>query len=116
MTDLNAANAYCATLPGANLEVPFGPTTETWKVGGKIFALFGSDQDGPILKPQNREQGDFLKEIGVARPAPYLHRHGWILIPWNRFQDEADLQHRLLQSHQAVVAGLPKKLRPEPLP
>lgn len=106
------ANIFCQTLNGAVLEHPFGPETDTWKVGGKIFALMSTDQPGPILKPKDRDQGDFLKDIGVAKPAPYLHRHGWIMIPWANFQDAADLHHRLQTSYEAVVAGLPKKKRP----
>lgn len=105
----------CAGLPGASLDHPFGPGVEVWKVGGKMFALI-SDQ-GVSLKAADRDSAAFLIEIGVARPAPYLKRGGWMLIPWENLEAEvvtgADMAARLATSHAAVCAGLPKRLRPE---
>jgi len=107
----------CAALPGAVLEHPFGPQTDTWKVGGKIVALASGVGDGVILKCADPEQAAFLIEIGLARPAPYLKRGGWVLFPWDALDEGGiapdDLADRLRQSHATVVASLPKRLRPQ---
>jgi predicted DNA-binding protein (MmcQ/YjbR family) len=107
----------CAALPGAVCDHPFGPDTDTWKVGGKIFALVAPHGSGVVLKCADGAQAAFLIEIGVARPAPYLKRGGWVLIPWEVLDAEdmapRDLAERLAVSHRRVVAGLPKRLRPE---
>jgi predicted DNA-binding protein (MmcQ/YjbR family) len=109
---------FCTALPGAELTHPFGPQTDTWKVGGKIFALVSGSGEGVVLKCGDAEQAAFLIDIGVARPAPYLKRGGWVLIPWEILEagavDAADMDHRLRQSYDTVVAGLPKRLRPRP--
>lgn len=107
----------CAALPAAALDHPFGPDTDTWKVGGKIFALCSGDGEGVILKCADPEQAGFLIEIGVARPAPYLKRGGWVLIPWTSVEQGIvgpdDLAERLRGSYRVVAAGLPRRLRPQ---
>lgn len=114
---IQGANDACAACPGAVQERPFGPTTAAWKVGGKIFALINDDGDGPILKCQDQETADFLKDIGIARTAPYLKRGGWVQILWENVAAGAiepeDLADRLRVSHAMVCKSLPKRLRPD---
>lgn len=109
-------NRICAGFPGAQLDHPFGPTPDTWKVGGKIFALIGGPEGGIVLKCRDVETAGFLIDIGVAQPAPYLKRGGWILISWDTLNDEVitrdDLANRLRQSYDKVLSGVPRRLRP----
>lgn len=104
----------CSALPGAVRDRPFGPGIDAWKVGGKIFAL-GSGS-GVSLKAPDPETAAFLMEIGVARPAPYLPRGGWFMLPVERLADgtvtPGNLAGRVAASHARVIAGLARQLRP----
>lgn len=114
--DRSFPNTVCAALPGAVLEHPFNPGTDTWKVGGKIFALITPAGNGITLKCPDAETAAFLIEIGLAKTAPYLKRGGWVQILWSTLDDgrmEADdLADRLRAAHATIVASLPKRLRP----
>ena len=108
------ANDTCAALPGATLQHPFGPETDTWKTGGKIFALVAVE--GVSLKCPDADTAAMLIDVGVAVPAPYLKRGGWVRINWSSVEaggmSRDDLAGRLEQSHEAIVQSLPKRLRP----
>lgn len=102
-----AVLSHCLTFPGALHDRPFGPDTEVMKVGGKMFAVWGTSPDGVTLKVKDAETARFLKEIGAARTAPYLKRGGWVMIAW----DDDTLPQRLRESYEIVKASLPKTVR-----
>ncbi|MCF6443512.1 MmcQ/YjbR family DNA-binding protein [Nereida sp. MMG025] len=106
---MQTAHDICAAQPGATYDQPFGPETHTYKVGGKLFALWKTD--GISLKAADPEQAAFLIDIGVAKPAPYLKRGGWMWIAWDSFQDTDDLRARLTTSYATIRASLPKKVQ-----
>ncbi len=119
----DCAGRACAALPGAVLEQPFGPQTDAWKVGGKIFALVADR--GVSLKAGDRETAAFMIEIGVARPAPYLKRGDWMQVAWAGIAGPAggaddpgegqlaedDLADRLGISYRAVRAKLTRAVQ-----
>ncbi|SFC36966.1 MmcQ/YjbR family DNA-binding protein [Tropicimonas isoalkanivorans] len=107
--DRETVNALCAALPGADLSEPFGPGTEVWKVGGKIFATLGSDNRGVIVKCADVETAEMLKEVGPFEKAPYFHR-SWVLVPFDTVEAE-EAAHRLRVSYDLIRAALPKKVR-----
>lgn len=110
----NLVKTIAEALPGATLDQNFGPGTDSWKVGGKLFAI--ATEDGVSVKCPDRETAAMLVEIGQAEPAPYLGHAGWVRL---RAADVAagrlsadDIAHRLSVSHGTIVAALPKRLRP----
>ncbi|MBM7067322.1 MmcQ/YjbR family DNA-binding protein [Actibacterium sp. 188UL27-1] len=108
--DRDIANRTAAARPGATLEHPFGDDLDTWKVGGKIFAIVGAKGRGTTLKCANPDTAALLIDMGRAEPAPYLKRGGWVLIPWDRMEGE-ELAERVETSYQTVRATLTKKVR-----
>lgn len=104
----------CAALPGADLSDPFGPGTDVWKVGGKIFAAIGSERLGVSVKCPDEETAEMLKAAGAAVKAPYFHK-SWVLVPFET-ADEAELAHRITVSYQVIRSGLPKKLQAQLAP
>lgn len=112
---MQKANDICAALSGAKFDQPFGPDTITYRLHGKLFALWrvGGPMggDGITLKASDAEQAAFLMDIGVAKPAPYLKRGGWMLIPWENFQDDEDLKDRITTSYWVIRKSLTKKLQ-----
>ncbi|WGH80339.1 MmcQ/YjbR family DNA-binding protein [Jannaschia sp. GRR-S6-38] len=104
-------DAICAALPGATPAEP--PELVSWKVGGKMFACFGQqeDGDGVSVKTPDVETASMLIEAGAATRAKYFHR-SWVRLPYAS-TDPTEAAHRLRVSYDTVVAGLPKSARPE---
>ncbi|MEO1790256.1 MAG: MmcQ/YjbR family DNA-binding protein [Pseudomonadota bacterium] len=102
-------NAYCATLPGAELSDPWGGGHDAWKVGGKMFACIGMMNVGVSVKTPDIETAQLLIEMGRAERAPYFHK-SWVLVPWGTVEVD-ELQDRLRTSYVIVRSGLTKKLQ-----
>ena len=102
-------NAHCATLPGAELDDPWGGGHDAWKVGGKMFACIGMANDGVSVKCADVENAQFLIEIGAAQKAKYFHR-SWVRVPFDgKAADE--FQDRIHASYTLIRASLPKKVQ-----
>ena len=107
--DRAAVNAFCATLPGADLSDPWGGGHDAWKVGGKMFACIGVANDGVSVKTPDIETAGLLIEMGRAERAPYFHK-SWVRLPWNHVERE-EFEDRLRTSYDIVRSGLPKKVQ-----
>jgi predicted DNA-binding protein (MmcQ/YjbR family) len=108
-------NVFCGALPAATYGVQWGGA-HVWKVGGKIFAVGGweDDQAGFAFKASATAY-EILKDQPGLRPAPYLAARG---IRWIQHYAEPGLQDGELKdyvrlSHQIVSQGLPARTRTE---
>ena len=101
-------NAFCATLPGAEVSDPWGGGHDAWKVGGKMFACTGAVTPGVSVKTADVETAEMLIAAGIAVKAPYFHR-SWVNLPWGVPQDE--LHHRLANSYRIIRSALPKRVQ-----
>jgi predicted DNA-binding protein (MmcQ/YjbR family) len=101
-------NAFCATLPGAEVSDPWGGGHDAWKIGGKMFACIGAMRDGLNVKTDSVETAEMLIAAGVAERARYFHR-SWVYLPEDTASEE--LCHRILRSYDIIRAALPKRLR-----
>ena len=102
-------NAHCATLPGAELEDPWGGGHDAWKVGGKMFACIGVANDGVSVKTPDIETASLLIEMGRAERAPNFHK-SWVRVPWGLI-DADEMEDRLNTSYEIVRSGLTKKFQ-----
>ncbi|NDR55006.1 MmcQ/YjbR family DNA-binding protein [Aliiruegeria sabulilitoris] len=107
--DRDSINAFCATLPGAEVSAPFGPGHDIWKVGGKIFAALGAENRGVSVKCADVETAEMLREAGAFEKAPYFHR-SWVLVPFGAV-DTDEAEHRIRASYSLIRAALPKKVQ-----
>jgi len=98
----------CRALPGAEWSEPFGPGTDVWKVGNKIFAAIGSENLGVSVKVPDVDTAEMLRDAGIATKAPYFHKT-WVRVPFSAGEDE--IAHRLRVSYDTIRASLPKKLQ-----
>lgn len=110
MSSRDTIRPICAAFPGAVLEHSFGPDHDVWKVGGKMFAMVGAQNVGVTLKCTDAETAAFLIDLNIARPAPYLKRGGWVLLPWGAIEQD-DLEMRLRLSYQTVRSNLTKTVQ-----
>ena len=108
--------AYCLAKPGAVPDTPWEEDLVA-KVGGKIFAFLGG---GGVGLKCGRD-ADEAAELRLRFPATvtvmaYIGRYGWNSIaldggPHDR-PDDDELRELIDASYAAVVARLPKRLRP----
>ncbi len=108
-------NAFCGALPATSYVVQWGGS-HVWKVGGKLFAVGGWDDDEPRFTFKVSELSyEILKDMPGLRPAPYLASRG---MKWIQHYDKPglsddDLRDYLRQSHKIVSLGLSKKKQRE---
>ena len=126
--DLQAYNAFCATLPATSHVVQWRGA-QVWKVGGevdgraqhKVFAIGAFDLGklgGITFKVSDIAFEIIPERPGLGgrdglRPAPYLASRGmkWIQHYAEPGFSDDELKDYLTQSHQLVALGLTKKLR-----
>lgn len=102
--------AYCDALPGATRDHPFGPETEVWKIGERIFALMAQGSGRVSLKCADPDFAEMLISVGRAAKAPYLPRGGWIVVETEALSDD-EMTLRLRESYDTVRSHLPRRLQ-----
>ena len=108
-------NSFCRALPASTHVVQWGGS-HVWKVGGKVFAIAGGQDDEPsVTFKVNDVAYEMLRDEPGLRPAPYLASRGmkWIQHFAKPGLSDAALQDYLRQSHFIVSQGLSKKRRIE---
>lgn len=83
-----------------------------YKVGGKMFAVYGPSDDSFSFKASDIAF-EVLTETGRGEPAPYLAKARWVRILSLKDQDRAEVADWLTSAHGLVAARLTKKLRTE---
>jgi predicted DNA-binding protein (MmcQ/YjbR family) len=104
--------AYCLAKPGAVADEPW-EGDRVAKVGGKIFAFLG----GSSLGVKCGRDADEAAELRHRYPdhasvMPYIGRHGWNTVAVDGTVPDDELTELVDASYDAVVAKLPKRLRP----
>ncbi|MFT7058897.1 MAG: putative DNA-binding protein (MmcQ/YjbR family) [Pseudorhodobacter sp.] len=107
-------NAFCKGLRASTHVVQWGGA-DVWKIGGKVFAIIGWDNDAVVFKVSDLVFEVLQGQEGI-RPAPYMASRGlkWLQHygPPAGVSDE-DLKHHILSSYQMIAAGLSKKKQVE---
>jgi predicted DNA-binding protein (MmcQ/YjbR family) len=104
-------NAFCRSLAVTTYVVQWGGS-HVWKVGGKVFAIGGWQDDEPSFTFKVSEISyEMLKDMPGLRPAPYLASRGmtWIQHYAKPGLSDAELKDYIRQSHLIVSRGLSKK-------
>jgi predicted DNA-binding protein (MmcQ/YjbR family) len=109
--DRKGVKRVCLALKGVTLDHPWGDEHDVYKVGGKMFAMIGS-QGGLSLKVSGIAF-EVLTETGRARPAPYLARAQWVHLDDPSDWPKDELVAQLRSAHSLIAAKLPKKVRTE---
>ncbi|MBX9708859.1 MAG: MmcQ/YjbR family DNA-binding protein [Caulobacteraceae bacterium] len=109
--DRTGVGKVCLALPGATLDHPFGQDHDTYRVGGKMFAMVGG-HGGLSFKVSDIAYA-VLTESGKAAPAPYLARARWVHLTDPADWPDDELAQHLIIAHGIVAAKLTKKARTE---
>jgi predicted DNA-binding protein (MmcQ/YjbR family) len=108
------ARARVQGLPGANLEHPFGPGWDVYKVRDKVFMLLTDVTGEPIvILKTDPEEGRALREQHAdITPGYHMNKKHWITL-----HPSGDLQKQMIadlvtESYLLVVENLPHAERP----
>ncbi|OLT20770.1 hypothetical protein BJF78_09200 [Pseudonocardia sp. CNS-139] len=104
--------AYCLAKPGATPDQPWEEHLVA-KVGGKIFAFLGEGTLGVKCGPTAEEAAEIRDRYpDHASVMAYIGRHGWNTVVVDGTIPDDELRELVDESYAAVVAKLPKRLRP----
>ncbi len=111
---LDTLRAYLNAKPGAVEEFPFDQVTLVIKVGGKMFALVGTNDEPLRLNLKcDPLKAEVLREIYPAViPGYHMNKRHWNTVVLDGSVPEADLLAMIDESYELVVQGLPKSRRP----
>ena len=104
--------AYCMSRPGAEQDMPWEGDLVA-KIGGKIFAFLGGDGVGLKCGRDADEAGELrLRYPDTVTVSAYIGRYGWNSVALDGTIGDDELRELVDASYDAVVAKLPKRLRP----
>ncbi|MDV6212687.1 MmcQ/YjbR family DNA-binding protein [Rhodococcus erythropolis] len=108
------ARARVQELPGANLDHPFGPDWDVYKVRAKVFMLMTEVTGEPIviLKAGPEDSKALQEQHDDITPGYHMNKKHWITL-----HPSGDLQTQLVDdlvtdSYLLVVENLPHAKRP----
>ncbi|GAA3868116.1 MmcQ/YjbR family DNA-binding protein [Leifsonia kafniensis] len=101
-------------LPGAELEHPFGPDWEVFKVRGKVFMLITETTGEPIvIVKADPEDGKALREqYKDITPGYHMNKQHWITLNPGGDLQESLVDDLVTESYLLVVEKLPRAKRP----
>lgn len=109
--------AYSLSLGPVAEEIPFGPDTLVFKIGGKMFLLVGLDQvDGLRFNVKcDPEKAIDLRERyeQTVLPGYHMNKKHWNTLIANRELNDRELELLIKHSYDLVVASLPTKIKQE---
>ncbi|MGI5130844.1 MmcQ/YjbR family DNA-binding protein [Pseudonocardia sp. CA-107938] len=105
--------AYCLAKPGAEPDEPWEGDLVA-KVGGKIFAFLGSGTGVGLKCGRDADEAAELRDAypGSVTQSAYIGRYGWNSITLDGAVPDDELRELVDASYDAVVAKLPRRLRP----
>lgn len=106
-------NAFCSELPASTYVVQWGGA-HVWKVGGKVFAIGGWNDEGiGITFKVDDPDFDMLQTRPGLRPAPYMATRGlsWIQLIAESALSTDELSAYLEDSYLLVASRLTRKTR-----
>lgn len=104
-------DAFCGSLSGTTTVIQWGGS-HVWKVGGKVFAICGWQDEAPAFTFKVSEMAfEVLQDVPGLRPAPYLASRGlkWIQHYATPGLVDEDLRAYLRASYQMIADALPRK-------
>ncbi len=84
------------------------------KVGGKVFALLGRNEDGErIIFKCSEETFEILTSLNAVTQAPYFAKRQWISVGESATLTDHELRDYVKRSYAMVASGLSRKIRQE---
>ena len=108
------AQARAQELPGADLEHPFGPGWDVYKVRDKVFMLLTEITREPIVIVNAvPEEGKALREQHEdITPGYHMNKQHWITLHPGGNLEKQLVEDLVTESYLLVVENLPRAERP----
>lgn len=112
--NFDTLRTYLLSKPGAVEDFPFDTVTLVVKVGGKMFALVGINEDPQRLNLKALpEQAEVLRELYPAViPGYHMNKRHWNTVILDGSLPDEEVQGMIDESYRLVVQGLPRARRP----
>ncbi|MFD1769454.1 MmcQ/YjbR family DNA-binding protein [Sphingobacterium suaedae] len=106
---------YCLSKAGTTEELPFGPDTLVFKIGGKVYLLVGLDQVD-ALRFNVKCDPDRALELRSnyphsVIPGYHMNKKHWNTVYCNRELPDDDINELIDHSYDLVFASLSKTIR-----
>lgn len=111
--NLDNLRAHCLSKSGVTEETPFDAMTLVYKVGGKIFALTGLN-DNPLevnLKCDPERAIELREQYAAVRPGYHMNKTHWNTVVADGSIRDSLLREWVDHSYELVVRSLPKAVR-----
>jgi predicted DNA-binding protein (MmcQ/YjbR family) len=108
------ARARAEELPGAELEHPFGPEWDVFKVRGKVFMLMTEVTGEPIviLKSEPHDAKALRTQHEDITPGYHMNKQHWITLHPGGFLEPSLVEDLVTESYLLVVENLPRAQQP----
>lgn len=114
MIDIEAIRMHCLALPHTTEDLPFGPDTLAFRIGGKIFGLMSLDEDDfqrINLKCDPEKVEDLRAQHTYIIPGYHMNKKHWNTIQLNEDADLKIVKKLIEDSYQIVKNSLPKSIK-----
>ena len=104
---------YCLGKTAAEETIPFGPDTLVFKVGGKMFAAMGLDEEETRINlkcdpDRSEELRDRYPDI---IPGYHMNKKHWNTVYCEREVEDEMILELIDHSYELVFKSLPKKIK-----
>ncbi len=111
--DIEQLREYCLSKKQVEETTPFGSDTLVYKVGGKLFLLFGLDEEGLRfnVKCDPDKAIELREEFSCVLPGYHMNKKHWNTIVVDGSVSTKKLKEWIDHSYNLVVESLSKKVR-----
>ena len=112
--DIEIVRTYCLSLPHTTEDMPFGPTTLVFRIGGKMFGLMSLDEvdfQRINLKCDPEKVEELRDNYSYIIPGYHMNKTHWNTV---QLSDEVDFKlvtKLIVDSYNLVKDSLPKAIK-----
>ncbi len=101
--------SWCGAMPAATVDNAFGPQTEVYRVGEKIFALVAVEHGDSVTLKSLPEEGEALRaQYDFVREGYHMNKRHWITIDLMADVPMDEVQELIEESYRLVFESLPR--------
>ncbi|HLW84245.1 MAG TPA: MmcQ/YjbR family DNA-binding protein [Candidatus Sulfotelmatobacter sp.] len=104
--NVDSIRVYCLAFPSAMEKLQWGDAL-CFKVGGKMFAVLGLDEQRLTFKCTPETFAELIERADI-HPAPYVGRYKWVMLDRLDALRDVELKEFIRQSYEMVAAKAPR--------
>ncbi|MGI9612766.1 MAG: MmcQ/YjbR family DNA-binding protein [Acidimicrobiales bacterium] len=108
---LDQIQRRCAGQHGATQDNTFGPQTDVYRVGEKIFAMVNDDDGFVTLKADPEDVLALQQQYDFVRPGYYMNKRHWVTVDMQPDLPVDEVRELVDDSYLLVFESLTKAVR-----